>query len=150
MYPRKGLGLWELILNHFATITEVSYTFSMFTQHPCIIPSTWTIQKMKLTWFWVRITHTSKDLVSWGSLTKTMYIYSCEQFHNLKKKKKFIVTQVWYTKGLFQGLTQNNNMKLRRKKKEFENSFTTFYIFERNGWIIDSIHLHLLNIFLHQ
>jgi hypothetical protein len=42
-------------------------------------------------------------------------------------------------------------MKLRKeKKKEFENSFTTFYIFERNGWIIDSIHLHLLNIFLYQ
>jgi hypothetical protein len=68
----------------------------------------------------------------------------------IKKTHEFIVTHVWYTKGLFQGLTQNNNMKLWKKNKEFENSFTTFYIFERNGWIIDSIHLHLLNIPFHQ
>ncbi len=54
------------------------------------VESIWTY--IQLTWniyetymvFGFRITHTSKDLVSWGSLTKTMYIYACEHFHNIK------------------------------------------------------------------
>jgi hypothetical protein len=54
------------------------------------VESIWTY--IQLTWniyetymvFGFRITHTSKDLVSWGSLTKTMYVYSCEHFHNMK------------------------------------------------------------------
>ncbi len=69
----------------------------------------------------------------------------------IERTHKFIASYVCYTKCLFQGLTQNNNMKLCKGKYEPKVPPTTPCIFKRkNGWMIIPIHPCLLNIFIHQ
>jgi hypothetical protein len=129
----------------------------MVTQHSHTIQNTWTIQKMKLTWFWVwtihmfqtwslcelhpieSSLHMLKDLVSRACSLKP-HMFALVNISMIKKQKH-----------LSQGLTQSTNMKLWKNIYELKVSPTTLCIFKmKYGWIIDYIHLHLLYILIHQ
>jgi hypothetical protein len=135
----------------------------MLTQHSHTIQNAWTIQKMKLTWFWVWTIHMSqtrslcelhprqsslhvhKDLVSRACSLKP-HMFALVNISIIKK-------QINLLQHKFNIPRLNTNYKHEIMKYIYERqaSSTTLCIFKmRNGWIIDYIYLHLLYILIHQ
>jgi hypothetical protein len=85
--------------------------------------------------------HMCLNILFYGDHSLKTCVFSLVNTFIIEKTHKFIASYICYTKNLFQGLTQNNNMKLCKGKYEPKVPPTTPCILKRkNGWMIIPIH----------